>query len=116
MSVHTGNCSDERLQYADGGAHRYRKLRLVDGKGNNNECGSYDGLHWLCAGVTAIFPSIWPFDLIVGCKALDFESDPNVRIDWADSILVVTHNTFAKPAIKTDKCYGRAVVFKERKI
>ena len=62
------------------------------------------------------FPSIWPFDLIVGCKALDFESDPDVTIDWVGPLLVVDHDTFAKPAIKNDKCYGRDVVLKEHKI
>jgi hypothetical protein len=62
------------------------------------------------------FPSIWPFDLIVGCKALDFESYPDVKIDWVGPLLVVSHDTFAMPAIKNDECYGHSVVFKERQI
>ena len=61
------------------------------------------------------FPSIWPLDGLVGCKALDFESDPDVKIDWEGSSLVINHDTFATPAIKSDKCYGRGVLFRERK-
>ena len=60
------------------------------------------------------FPHIWPFDLVVGCRALTFESDPRIDLTWTQSALVIEHDPFARPPTKLDRCYGRTITLRER--
>jgi hypothetical protein len=60
------------------------------------------------------FPRVWPFDLIVGCEALAFESDPRVEVEWEKSALVIRHDPFAYQATRKERCFGRPIILKER--
>ena len=61
------------------------------------------------------FPRIWPFDLWIGCRALDFESDPRVSVSWSGDMLVITHDSFDLPVDVATSCYGRQIVLQQRK-
>lgn len=60
------------------------------------------------------FPRLWPFDMWIGCRALDFESDPRVAVWWQGDVLVVEHDRFDFPPEAEARCYGRKVVLRER--
>ena len=71
----------------------------------------YSGAVWV---LPQYFPRIWPLDVIVGCRALVFESDPRINLSWDDQALVIEHDPFAYPVVKQDRCYGHEVVLQER--
>ena len=60
------------------------------------------------------FPPIWPFDLLVGCRALSFDSDPRVEVEWDASTLVINHDPFTKPVTQQSHCYGRPIILRKR--
>ncbi len=63
------------------------------------------------------FPNVWPFDLVVSCRALSFKSDPNVRVKWEGEALVIEHDAFPYPLIaRKDRCYGRPIVLRQRSV
>lgn len=61
------------------------------------------------------FPRIWPFDFWIGCRALDYESDPRVSASWSGDALVITHDRFDFPAEVEATCYGRPIILRQRK-
>jgi hypothetical protein len=71
----------------------------------------YSGAVWV---FPKYFPRVWPLDLLVGCRALMFESDPRIDLTWSHSALVIEHDPFAYPAIKVDRCFGRTITLRER--
>ncbi len=78
---------------------------------NAGAMADYSGVIWV---FPKYFPRVWPFDLLVGCRALMFESDPRIDLTWTRSTLVIEHDPFAFPATKLDRCYGRAITLRER--
>ena len=78
---------------------------------NGGAMSDYSGAVWV---FPKYFPRVWPLDLIVGCRALMFQSDPRVDVTWTQSALVIEHDPFTYPATKVDRCYGRAIMLRER--
>lgn len=78
---------------------------------NPGAMSDYSGGVWV---LPRYVPPIWPLDAILGCRALDFTSDPQVEVEWEETILVVEHDPFVVPATRKELCYGRAIMLKER--
>jgi hypothetical protein len=78
---------------------------------NAGAMADYSGVVWV---FPKYFPRIWPLDLLVGCRALMFESDPSIELRWTQSSLVIEHDAFAYPPAKVERCYGRAIALRER--
>lgn len=78
---------------------------------NPGAMSSYSGSVWV---LPRYFPPIWPLDKIVGCRALNFSSDPRIDVTWEGSTLVIEHDPFAYPATRLDRCYGRRIMLSER--
>ena len=78
---------------------------------NGGAMSDYNGAVWV---LPRYFPRVWPLDLLVGCRALMFESDPRIDLVWEGSTLVIEHDPFAYPVSRQSRCYGRAAQFKER--
>jgi hypothetical protein len=79
---------------------------------NPGAMSDYVGSVWVLPRYT---PRIWPFDLLLGCPALTFESDPRIEVEWESKGLVIVHDAFAYPVHKRDRCYGRSIRFEERR-
>ena len=77
---------------------------------NPGAMSDYSGAVWV---LPRYFPSVWPLDVLVGCRALDFESDPRVNIEWEESALVIRHDPFAHPVTQRNRCFGRKVILSE---
>lgn len=78
---------------------------------NAGAMSDYSGAVWV---LPRYFPRVWPFDLLVGCRALDFEADPRIELAWEGSTLAIEHDHFAYPVTRMDRCYGRTVTLRER--
>lgn len=78
---------------------------------NGGAMSDYAGAVWV---LPRYFPRVWPLDLLVGCRALVFESDPSISLEWEGPILAIEHDPFAYPATKQDSCYGHTITFRER--
>lgn len=78
---------------------------------NPGAMSDYDGSVWV---LPRYFPPVWPLDVLVGCRALDFHSDPRIDVEWEGSTLAIRHDPFTYPVAKRHRCYGRAVTFQER--
>lgn len=78
---------------------------------NPGAMSEYSGGVWV---LPRYVPPIWPLDAILGCRALDFASDPQIEVEWEETILVVEHDPFFVPATRKERCYGRAIMLKER--
>lgn len=78
---------------------------------NPGAMSDYSGSIWVGP---RYFPSIWPLDVLVSCRALDFESDPDIDLEWRDSQLSVTHDRLRGGSTRLSRCYGREIVFRER--
>ena len=78
---------------------------------NAGAMSDYSGAVWV---LPQYFPRIWPLDLLVGCRALLFESDPRVDVAWEGSTLTIEHDPFAYPVTTERRCYGRAIKLRER--
>lgn len=79
---------------------------------NPGAMSDYSGTVWV---LPRYFPSVWPLDVMIGCRALDFGSDPRVDVEWKDSALLIHHDPFLRSAVKRHRCYGRDIILKERK-
>ena len=63
------------------------------------------------------FPHVWPFDLLVSCRALSFRSDPNVVVMWKGETLIIEHDAFSHPlTARSNRCYGRTIVLRQRRV
>lgn len=71
----------------------------------------YSGSVWV---LPRYFFPVWPLDVLVGCQALEFHSDPRVDVVWEGSTLAIKHDPFVYPVAKRHRCYGRTVIFQER--
>ena len=78
---------------------------------NPGAMSDYTGTIWI---LPRYLPNVWPLDLLVGCRALIFESDPRIALTWEGSTLAIEHDRFTSPAIGPDSCYGRTVTLRER--
>lgn len=78
---------------------------------NAGAMSDYSGAVWV---LPRYVPRIWPLDLLVGCRALLFESDPRVDVAWQGSTLTIEHDPFVYPVTTEDRCYGRAIRLRER--
>ena len=78
---------------------------------NGGALSDYAGAVWV---LPRYFPRVWPLDLLVGCRALMFDSDPSISLAWEGSILAIEHDPFAYPVTKQNSCYGHAIRFRER--
>ena len=59
-------------------------------------------------------PPIWPLNVLVSCRALDFESDPNIAMRWERDALVITHDPLDFPVHTTSRCYKRTIILENR--
>jgi len=78
---------------------------------NGGAMANYSGAVWV---LPRYLPRVWPFDLLVGCRALIFQSDPAIDLTWEGSTLVIEHAPFAYPGTAQDRCYGRNLKLRER--
>jgi hypothetical protein len=78
---------------------------------NAGAMSDYSGAVWV---LPRYFPRIWPLDVLVACRALNFDSDPHVDVAWQGSTLTIEHDPFAHPVATKQRCYGRAIRLRER--
>lgn len=78
---------------------------------NGGAMSDYAGAVWV---LPQYFPRVWPFDLLVGCRALVFESDPRINLTWKGPVLTIEHDPFAFPVTSKKRCYGRTIKLLER--
>ena len=78
---------------------------------NPGAMSDYTGTVWILPRYT---PRVWPLDLLVGCRALSFDSDPRIRLAWEGLTLAIEHDRFTSPAIGPNRCYGRATMLRQR--
>lgn len=78
---------------------------------NGGAMSDYSGAVWV---MPRYFPRVWPLDLLVSCRPLMFESDPNISLHWAGQTLVIEHDPIAYPATKQSSCYGHPIQFRQR--
>lgn len=78
---------------------------------NAGAMSDYSGAVWV---LPRYFPRIWPLDLLVGCRALMFGSDPRVTVAWEGSTLTIEHDPFAYPVTTERRCYGSVIRLRER--
>ncbi len=78
---------------------------------NGGAMSDYLGAVWV---LPQYFPRVWPLNLLVGCRALSFESDPRIDLTWEGSTLAIEHDPFAYPVSKKERCYGRIIKLTER--
>lgn len=78
---------------------------------NPGAMSSYSGSVWV---LPRYFPPIWPLDKIVGCRALNFSSDPRIDVRWEDTTLIIQHDSFLYPATGQGRCYGRPIMLRQR--
>ena len=78
---------------------------------NGGAMSDYEGVVWV---LPQYFPRVWPLAQLVGCRALMFKSDSRVDFAWQGSTLTIEHDPFAYPVTTEDRCYGRAIRFRER--
>lgn len=60
------------------------------------------------------FPQIWPFDVLVGCSALNYASDPDVSVHWGRQRLIIEHSPFTGWHEQTATCFDRPINLRER--
>ncbi len=101
-----GLVMEEQRDAASSGALTARVVLL-----NAGATSDYSGAVWV---LPRFFPRIWPLDLLVGCRALMFESDPRIAVAWEGSTLTIEHDPFAYPVTTESRCYGRAIKLRER--
>lgn len=78
---------------------------------NPGAMSDYSGSVWV---LPRYFPHVWPLDVLIGCRALDFHSDPRINVEWEGPTLAIRHDPFTYPVTKHYRCYGRKVTFQER--
>jgi hypothetical protein len=78
---------------------------------NTGAMSDYLGAVWV---YPKYFPRVWPLDLLIGCQALQFESDPRVDVEWQGTMLLITHDPFAYPVTQQRRCYGHPIILRER--
>ena len=78
---------------------------------NPGAMSDYTGTVWI---LPRYLPNVWLLDLLVGCRALTFESDPRIALTWEGSTLAIDHDPFVSPVSKRDRCYGHLITLRER--
>jgi hypothetical protein len=78
---------------------------------NGGAMADYSGAVWM---LPRYFPRVWPFDVLVGSRALMFQSDPRIDLSWEGLTLAIEHDPFAYPVTTQDRCYGRSVKLRQR--